>query len=143
MTGEDCILSEDCIFCKIVNGQIPSKIVYENDTNIAFLDIRPISIGHTVVIPKKHYSTIETLPETEVANLFKVVKRVASLIYKKLDIDGYNIVQNNHKAAGQIVEHSHVHIIPRHEGDRKIELNVPKEGASDEQLEKVLEKLVS
>jgi len=143
LRGEDWILSEECIFCKIVNGQIPSKIVYENDTNIAFLDIRPISTGHTVVIPKKHYSTIETLPDKEVENLFKVVKKVASLIYEKLDIDGYNIVQNNHKAAGQVVEHSHVHIIPRNRGDRKIELNVPKEGASDEELEKVLEKLLS
>jgi histidine triad (HIT) family protein len=136
-------MSEDCIFCKIVNGQIPSKKVFENDTNIAFLDIRPISTGHSVVIPKKHYSTIETLPDEEVANLFKVVKKVALLLHVKLEIDGYNIVQNNFKAAGQVVEHSHVHVIPRNKGDRKIELNVPKEGASEEELEKVLEKILS
>ncbi|MBD3215901.1 MAG: HIT domain-containing protein [Candidatus Lokiarchaeota archaeon] len=136
-------MSEDCIFCKIVNGQIPSKKVFESDKNIAFLDIRPISTGHTVVIPKKHYSTIETLPDEEVANLFKVVKKVALLLHEKLEIDGYNIVQNNFKAAGQVVEHSHVHVIPRNKGDRKIELNVPKEGASEEELEKVLEKILS
>ncbi|TXT65136.1 MAG: hypothetical protein BAJALOKI3v1_130040 [Promethearchaeota archaeon] len=136
-------MSEDCIFCKIVNGQIPSKKVFENDTNIAFLDIRPISTGHTVVIPKKHYSTIEKLPDEEVGNLFKAVKRVALLLHEKLEIDGYNIVQNNYKAAGQVVEHSHVHIIPRNKGDRKIELNVPKEGASEEQLDQVLEKIMA
>ncbi len=136
-------MNEDCIFCKIVNGQIPSKIVFENDTNMAFLDINPISQGHTIVIPQKHYSTIESLPDEEVSNLFKTVKKVASLIHDKLDIDGYNIIQNNFRAAGQMVEHSHVHIIPRNRRDRKISLNIPKKQASDEELEKVMKKLTS
>lgn len=136
-------MAKDCIFCKIVNGEIPSKIVFEDDTNIAFLDINPISSGHTVVIPKKHYSTIETLPDKELSELFIAVKKVASLIHEKLDIDGYNIVQNNFRAAGQAIKHSHVHIIPRNRGDRKIELKIPKESASDKELERVLEKIVS
>lgn len=136
-------MNEDCIFCKIVNGQIPSKTVFENDTNMAFLDINPISTGHTIVIPKNHFENLGVLPDYEITNLFIAVKKVASLIYDKLDIDGYNIVQNNFEAAGQVVKHSHVHIIPRNRGDRKISLNIPKKQASDKELDKVKEKLIS
>ncbi len=134
---------EDCIFCKIVRKEIPSKIVFENNTTLAFLDINPISEGHSIVISKNHFNTLENIPNEELASLFQSVKEVAKLIYEKLEIDGYNIIQNNYKAAGQVVEHSHIHIIPRKEDDAKIILDLPKKSASEEELSKVLRKLIS
>ncbi len=134
---------ENCIFCKLVKGEIPSKIVFENDDNLAFLDINPVSEGHTIVIPKKHFTTLEKTPEEEVIKLFLTVKEVAEMIYTKLDIDGYNVIQNNYKAAGQHVDHSHVHIIPRSNRDMKIRLTIPRNSASNEELEKVLKKIKS
>jgi histidine triad (HIT) family protein len=134
---------EDCIFCKIVKGEIPSKIVHEDESNLAFLDIFPVSRGHTVVIPKNHYKNLEELPNDEITNLFTTVKKIATKLRKKLSIDGYNIVQNNFEAAGQVIEHSHVHIIPRNKGDNKIKLDLPKEQASDSELDEILETLKS
>ena len=134
---------QDCIFCKIIKGEAPSKIVYEDDNTLAFLDIFPVSRGHTVVVPKKHYRNIEELPEDEITKLFIAVKNVAILIHKKLEIDGYNIVQNNFTAAGQAIEHSHVHIVPRKEGDNKLKLDLPKTKTSDSKLKEVQEKLIS
>ncbi|MHA1723759.1 MAG: HIT family protein [Promethearchaeota archaeon] len=132
-----------CIFCKIVQKEIPSKIVFENEDNLAFLDINPITEGHTIVIPKKHYNTLEDLPDDEVFKLFQVVKKVATLLHEKLNIDGYNIVQNNFKAAGQEINHSHVHIIPRTLGDMKFKLSIPKTSATSEELDRVLSKIQS
>ncbi|MBD3198100.1 MAG: HIT domain-containing protein [Candidatus Lokiarchaeota archaeon] len=134
---------ENCIFCKIVNDEIPSKIVFENSTTIAFLDIHPISEGHTIVIPKNHYKTLENLPDNEINTLFQTVRDVASLIYKRLQVGGYNIVQNNHEAAGQVVNHAHIHIIPRNKGDQRFKAKIPKSQASEEELNNVLEKLKS
>ncbi len=129
---------EDCIFCKIVKKEIPSKIVFENEKNLAFLDIFPINDGHTVVIPKNHYNNIEDIPEDELTELFKVIKNLAILIHKQLKIDGYNILQNNFEAAGQIIMHFHVHIIPRKKTDEKFELKIPRNQASEEDLNKML-----
>ncbi len=134
---------ETCIFCKIVQKEIPSKIIFENEDNIAFLDINPISEGHAIVIPKKHYNTLEDLPDDELSKLFQVVKKIAMLLHEKLNIDGYNVVQNNFKAAGQEINHSHVHIIPRTFGDMKIRLSLPKTSATNEELDRVLSKLKS
>ncbi|MFW9899038.1 MAG: HIT family protein [Candidatus Thorarchaeota archaeon] len=129
---------EDCIFCKIVKKEIPSKIVFENEKNLAFLDIFPINDGHTVVIPKNHYNNIEDIPEDELTELFKVIKNLAILIHKQLKIEGYNILQNNFEAAGQIIMHFHVHIIPRKKTDEKFELKIPRNQASEEDLNKML-----
>ncbi|MFX0188066.1 MAG: HIT family protein [Candidatus Hodarchaeota archaeon] len=129
---------EDCIFCKIVKKEIPSKIVFENEKNLAFLDIFPINKGHTVVIPKNHYKNIEDIPEDELTELFKVIKNIAILIHKQLKIDGYNILQNNFEAAGQIIMHFHVHIIPRNKTDEKFKLKIPRNQASEEDLDKIL-----
>ncbi len=126
-----------CIFCKIIKREIPSKIVFENDLNLAFLDISPISKGHTIVIPKKHYSTLEDIPEDELAETIKVVKKISINIHKSLEIDGYNILQNNFAAAGQVVKHFHMHIIPRSYDDDKFRLEIPKNQASDEELNEI------
>lgn len=136
------MLKTDCIFCKIVNNEIPSKIIFENDKILAFLDINPISKGHTIVITKNHYSTIESIPEEELSELFLSVKKISILIRKKLKIDGYNILLNNYRAAGQIIDHIHVHIIPRRTDDNLINLEIPKEQATQSELEEVLKLII-
>ncbi len=132
---------QECIFCKITKREIPSKIVYENSLNLAFLDISPISTGHTIVIPKNHYSTLEDIPDHELTELYKVVKKTAMMIHKKLQIDGYNILQNNFAAAGQVVKHFHVHIIPRNFDDDKFRIKIPRTPADEADLHNVLKKM--
>ncbi len=108
---------KECIFCKIAKGEIPCHKVYEDKEVIAFLDVLPASKkgGHTLVIPKKHYDTIEDVPEDLLDKIMKAAKKISVALLK--DADGVNIVQNNKKAAGQIIPHVHFHIIPRHNGD--------------------------
>ncbi|MHA1349936.1 MAG: HIT family protein [Promethearchaeota archaeon] len=130
--------NDDCIFCKIIAKEIPSKILYQNNNTIAFLDIFPISQGHTIVIPKKHYTNLETIPINELDEVMETVKIVSNLIYKNLNIDGYNILQNNYKAAGQVINHFHIHIIPRSNADGKFKLLIPREQAKEEELNQTL-----
>jgi histidine triad (HIT) family protein len=128
---------KDCIFCKITEREIPSKIIFEDDINLAFLDISPISKGHSIIITKNHYSNLEDIPDYELTELYKVVKVLAIKIHKKLKIDGYNILQNNFAAAGQIINHFHVHIIPRNNDDEKFQIKIPRVKASEEDLDEV------
>lgn len=132
---------ENCIFCKIARKDLPAKIVYENNAVLAFLDIFPISDGHTIVIPKNHYLNIESIPIEELNNTIESVKFVATLIHNRLNIDGYNILQNNFQAAGQVISHFHVHIIPRSLNDKKFRLYIPREQAPEESLDGILAKL--
>ena len=134
---------KDFVFCKIMDREIPSKIIFENDLTLAFLDISPISKGHTIIIPKNHYANLEDIPDYELTELYKVVKILATRIHKNLKIDGYNILQNNFIAAGQIVNHFHVHIIPRNFDDEKFRIKIPRTKASEEELEEVFETLKS
>lgn len=103
---------DDCIFCKIVKGDIPSYKIYENDYVIAFLDINPLSKGHTLVLTKDHYENIHDIPESLLCEISKVVKKVAKNINEKLHPEGIIICQNNGKSAGQTVMHYHVHVKP-------------------------------
>ena len=105
-------MSEPCAFCDIVQKEAPASIVYEDEKVIAFMSIRPINIGHTLVVPKKHYKNIYEIPEDEVAHLYTVVKKIAHAVQKAVNAEGIRIVQNNGEAAGQVVFHMHVHIIP-------------------------------
>lgn len=107
----------DCIFCKIVKGDIPCYKIFENDKVLAFLDINPINPGHTLVISKKHYETLKDMPPHEWEYLNGIVHDLYQKINKKVEPDGINIVQNNGKIAGQAIPHVHVHIIPRFKGD--------------------------
>ena len=109
-------LMDDCIFCKIVKGEIPSAKIYEDDKVLAFLDIAPINPGHTLVIPKAHFENIFETPEELVAELTTVVKKVSHAL-QVLGPEGMNVAMNNGKAAGQDVFHSHIHVIPRYQGD--------------------------
>lgn len=110
--------TEGCIFCKIVRKEAPASYVYEDDKVIAFLDIKPLNEGHTLVIPKRHYETVYEFPEEEIAHLYKVVKRVALAVKKGVKAEGISITQHNERAACQDVFHAHVHVIPRYEGQK-------------------------
>lgn len=130
--------STNCIFCKIVKKELPSKIVYENGDTLAFLDIFPISEGHTIVIPKTHYENIEIIPEEELIKVVKTVKQLAILLHNKLNFEGYNILQNNFRAAGQVVPHFHFHIIPRNFNDSRFRLAIPREQVEEDKLDQIL-----
>lgn len=105
----------DCIFCKIVNKEIPANVVYEDASTIAFLDINPINPGHTLVIPKKHFVDIKDTSDDVLSQLIKTTRKIADALSKMAD--GVNIGQNNGKAAGQLVMHVHFHVIPRYDKD--------------------------
>ncbi len=107
----------DCIFCKIINKEIPSYKVYEDDNVLAFLDIAPVNPGHTLVIPKKHYVNLEEISNEELAELMKVVKKIGKALKKGLGVSGYNVMENNDPVAGQIIPHIHFHVIPRQKDD--------------------------
>lgn len=106
----------DCIFCKIINGDIPNHKIYENESTLVFLDISKDAEGHTLVIPKKHYQNIFDVPESELTNILSTVKKV-STHYHNLGYTGVNILNNSGTSAGQSVQHIHFHIIPRKEND--------------------------
>lgn len=106
---------DDCIFCKIVKGDIPSYKIYENDYVIAFLDIKPLSKGHILVLTKGHYENIHDIPESLLCEVSKVVKMVAEDIDEKLHPEGIIICQNNGESAGQSIMHYHVHVKPIYE----------------------------
>ena len=135
-------MTENCIFCQIIRKQAPASIVYDDEQIAAFLSNRPVNWGHTLVVPKKHYANIYEISEEEAAYLFKIVKRIAHAVKAATGTEGIRIVQNNGEAAGQVVFHLHVHIIPmkphnqfRHEnGFRATEL-------LDEDAEKIRQHL--
>ena len=107
---------KNCIFCKILAGDIPSAVVYEDEEFKIILDVGPAAKAHMLILPKEHYSDILTMPEELVAKAFILAKKMATKMESVLGCDGINVVQNNHEAAGQTVFHFHVHVIPRYEG---------------------------
>jgi histidine triad (HIT) family protein len=107
-------MTESCTFCKIVRGEAPASYVYEDEKVMAFLSARPVNVGHTLVVPKRHYENIFEISEEEVAHLSKIVKKVAYAVKRAENAEGIRIVQNNGEAAGQVIFHLHVHIIPMH-----------------------------
>ena len=111
-------MKNNCLFCAICAGEIPSFKIYEDDEVFAFLDINPISEGHTLVVPKRHSANLlEAEPET-LAKTISRVRLIAAHLKKALGCDGFNIMQNNGECAGQSVHHLHFHIIPRRDGDK-------------------------
>jgi histidine triad (HIT) family protein len=109
---------KDCEFCRLVKREEAVSCVYEDERTMAFLDVRPASEGHTLVIPKAHYETIYDIPEDEIAYLFRIVKRIAWAVKKAVKAQGISVTQHNEKAALQRIFHFHVHVIPRYEGDK-------------------------
>lgn len=131
----------DCIFCKIIDGQIPSHKVYEDDHVYAFLDINPLSTGHVVIIPKVHVEVLMDLPDKEVNELFLAVKKISGHLEKILKPAGFNIGINMRKYAGQAVDHLHVHILPRFEGDNGGSIHSIVNNPPKEDLKEILEKV--
>jgi histidine triad (HIT) family protein len=129
----------DCLFCKIARGEIPSQKVYEDDTVFAFLDINPVSPGHTLVIPKEHAQMLLDASDESLERVIKAAKYIAAGILQATGATGFNLVANNHPSAGQLIEHLHFHIIPRTKDDG-IEL-IHGKSAQKEELEKVAQKI--
>ena len=109
---------DDCLFCKIIKGEIPSTKLYEDEDIYSFLDINPVSKGHTLVIPKRHCTTFLDVPDDLIPKLMRTVKKMAVAVTKAVKAGGFNLQLNNNRVAGQIIDHVHFHIVPRHEGDR-------------------------
>jgi len=107
----------DCIFCKMVAGQIPVTKLYEDDVVLAFLDINPISDGHSLVIPKQHFEKLDECPAEVLAQVASHLGRIAAAVSSGVNSQGYNVLCNTGRVAGQVVEHVHFHIIPRNADD--------------------------
>ncbi len=111
------MVEPDCIFCRIVAGELPCTRVYENSHVLAFMDINPVAPGHVLVIPKGHWKDLYAMPDTELASVAAATRRVAGAVKKALNPDGVSIIQANGKGAAQSVLHYHTHIVPRTIGD--------------------------
>lgn len=111
---------KDCIFCKIINGDIPCMKVYEDDVCLAYLDINPDSDGHTLIIPKKHYKDIYDIPNDTLSHIYDISKKIMDMLKEKLGCDGFTLLQNN--GSIQEVKHYHLHIKPHYKDRKSIEL---------------------
>ncbi len=133
--------SQDCIFCKIANGEISSKTLYEDEEYRVILDLGPATKGHALILPKQHYANIYECPEDVVTKAMVLAKKMALMMTEKLHADGFNLVQNNGEAAGQTVMHFHIHLIPRYKQDGQHILWKP-QTVSQEELEEVKSQIV-
>lgn len=111
---------DNCIFCKIIAGEIPSNVLYEDEQFKVILDVAPATRGHALILPKNHYANLYELPEDTAADAIKLAKKMMQTMTDKLNCDGFNIVQNNGETAGQTVFHFHMHLIPRYKDDGEI-----------------------
>ena len=135
-------MKENCIFCKIASGEIPSKTIYENHEFRVILDINPASKGHALIIPKEHYNDIYELPEEAAGHAMILAKKLAAHLTKVLNCDGFNILQNNGEVAGQTVFHFHMHLLPRYDKDgNQDKLCFNHLDLSQEELEEICQKL--
>jgi len=108
---------KDCVFCKIVAGQIPCDKVYEDDLVLVFLDIAPITLGHSLIVPKEHHTSVTTLPPAVAGRLMEVAPRIGSALMRATEAGGFNLILANGTVAGQVVPHAHLHVVPRHVDD--------------------------
>ena len=123
---------ENCIFCKIANGEIPSKTIYEDEEFRVILDLGPAAKGHALILPKNHYADLYELPEETASQVMLLAKKMATQMTEKLHCDGFNLVQNNGETAGQTVFHFHMHLIPRYKDDGQTIGWKPGEPSSEE-----------
>ena len=134
--------NDNCIFCKIANGKIPSRTICENEKFRVILDNGPATEGHALVLPKEHFADLFEIPADWAAEAMKTAQVTAELLKEKLGADGLNIVQNNGEAAGQTVRHFHIHIIPRYKGDGQNILWKPGH-PSDAELDSICSRILS
>ena len=131
---------ENCIFCKLANGEIPTATLYEDDDFRVILDAGPASKGHALILPKEHYKNLYELDDEIAAKALVLAKKMITKLTDVLGCDGYNIVQNNGEVAGQTVFHFHIHLIPRYEGD-EVGLGWKMGELTDEVRDEILSKL--
>jgi histidine triad (HIT) family protein len=110
-------MEKDCLFCKIINGEIPCYKIYEDEDFLAFLDIHPVNLGHTLIVPKTHFVNIFDAPTESLEKIGLIVKKVAEAVKVGTGAEGVNLMMNNNKEAGQLIFHAHLHVIPRFAGD--------------------------
>lgn len=131
---------DNCIFCKIIAGEIPSHTLYEDEMFKVILDVGPATKGHALILPKNHYANLYELPEEDAAQAIKLAKKMMINMTNKLNCDGFNIVQNNGEVAGQTVFHFHMHLIPRYKNDGEILKYIAGEPSQEElaQIKKII-----
>lgn len=131
---------DNCIFCKIIGGEIPSHTLYEDEQFKVILDVSPATKGHALILPKSHYADLYELPEDTAADAMRLAKKMMKRMTERLNCDGFNIVQNNGEPAGQTVFHFHMHLIPRYHNDGEILKYIAGEPGQEEleRIKKVL-----
>ena len=132
----------DCLFCKIASKEIPSEVVYEDEAAIAFLDVNPLTLGHTVIIPKSHAENILDLADDRVGATFLAVKHVAKMLERAVNPEGFTIGINHGRISGQTVPHLHIHVIPRYLGDGGGSIHSVVEFRPKESIQKTKEKII-
>ena len=130
----------NCIFCKLAAGDIPTNTVYEDDTFRVIMDANPATKGHSLIIPKDHFANLYEIDEEVAAKAMKLAKKMAVHMKEKLNCDGFNLLQNNEETAGQTVFHFHMHLIPRYEGDG-VGITWTPGTLTDEAKEEIMEKV--
>ena len=126
---------DDCIFCKIAAGEIPSRKIYEDKDLIAIMDLSPTSKGHSLIIPKEHYTNIYDIDEEIAGKVMKTAKKLATKMTVALNCDGFNLLQNNGETAGQTMFHFHMHLIPRYKDADNNMLKFTSVSFSDEEMD--------
>ena len=133
---------DDCIFCKIAAGEIPSRKIYEDSDLIAIMDLNPTSKGHSLIIPKEHCTNIYDIDEDIAAKVMKTAKKLATKMTVALNCDGFNLLQNNGETAGQTMFHFHMHLIPRYKDADNNMLKFTSVSFSDEEMEAIRDQII-
>ena len=133
---------DDCIFCKIANGDIPSRKIYEDDKFVVILDLGPATKGHALILPKDHYANLYEMPADLAGDAMKLAQKMAIKMANALKADGFNLVQNNGEVAGQTVFHFHLHLIPRYKEDPSCITWTP-HSVSDEELDAIKDIIIA
>ena len=132
----------DCIFCKLANGEIPTRKIYEDELFTVFMDASPVTRGHSLIVPKRHCDNLYSLPDEEASKIMILAKKLATHMTEKLHADGFNVMQNNGEVAGQSVFHYHMHLIPRYKDDGHAgRLSWPTLTLTDEELDEIRDTL--
>ena len=135
--------NDDCIFCKLANGDIPTRKLYEDDKFTVFMDMGPATKGHSLVVPKDHYANIYEMPAELLGEALKVAQKMAIKLTETLHADGFNILQNNGEAGGQTVFHFHIHLIPRYNDDENAMLFWNPQTISADELDKTMAEILN
>ena len=133
---------DDCIFCKIAAGEIPSRKIYEDSDLIAIMDLNPTSKGHSLIIPKEHCTNIYDIDEDIAAKVMKTAKKLATKMTVALNCDGFNLLQNNGETAGQTMFHFHMHLIPRYKDADNNMLKFTSVSFSDEEMDSIRDQII-